>query len=412
MNLTKTPARPVPEPTGLLNKSALLLPVLAALILLAPYLEAQTPGETILQSYERIFIRSNLSTKVNILLDAANDEAADEFYGPFCELALRFVIINAPLFPDDPDMINITIGAIKGVAKYSYTPAADTLWQAFLRFPDNVIRVEILRTLALLNAPVLTERINQFLADQNRLYGTGPGADMRIFPALIEVLGKIGNDASYPILFAASFIYPGDLGENALRAIHQIKGDLFSFCLGVILKNPPAEKLEALKLAAVRNDFTDVQKGVLAEAALETALASVSAERRNQNSALCELSVRLIKETERVTALPLVIKYYQQCLASFRLDPSQIQPLLDTVSCLAVLKSTNAAQLLSLQLGIYNSRVNAISAEEQKFVLALISALGKLGYKASYDSVYQASVLPYPAEINTAALDALNRLQW
>jgi hypothetical protein len=387
-----------------------LMAIFAVSMPLVPRLGAQTPGETILQSYERIFIRSNLSTKVNVLLDAANDEAADQFYGPFCELALRFVIANAPLFPDDPDMINITVGAVKGLGKYSYAPAAETLWQVFLRFPDNVIRVEVLRTLTLLNAPIVTDRINQFLADQNRLYGTGP--DMQIFPALIEVLGKIGNDASYPVLFAASFIYPGKLGESAVRAINQINGDLFSFCLGVILKNPPTEKLEALKLAAARNDLTGVQKGILAEAALETALASVSAERRNQNRALCELSVHLIKEAERVTALPMVTRYYQQCLAAFRLDPSQIQPLLDTVSCLAVLKSIDAAQLLSLQLGIYNSRVNAISPEEQKFVLALISALGRLGYKASYDSVYQASVLPYPIEINHAAMNALNRLQW
>jgi len=409
MNLTKTLTR---EPAGFLNKPALLLTIFAVSVLSVPRLEAQTPGEAILQSYERIFVRSNLSTKVNVLLDAANDEAADQFYGPFCETALRFAIVNAPLFPDDPDMVNIAIGAIKGVGKYTYTPAAETLWQAFLRFPDNMIRIEILRALTILNVPVITEKANQFLADQNSLYGMGPGPDMQIFPALIEMLGKIGNDSSYPVLFAASFIYPGNLGENALRAINQIKGDLVSFCMGVILKNPPAEKLEALKLAAARNDITGVQKGVLAEAALETALASASSERRNQNRALCELSVQLIEKAERVTALPLVIRYYQQCLDSFRLDPSQIQPLLNTVSCLAVLKSIDAARLLSLQLGIYNSRANAIRAEEQEFVLALISALGKLGYRASYDAVYQASVLPYPGGINQAAMDALSKLQW
>jgi len=400
------------KPAGFLNQAALLLTIFMVSILFVPQLGAQTPGEAILQSYERIFIRSNLSTKVNVLLDAANDEAADQFYGAFCETALRFVIANAPLFPDDPDMINITVGAIKGVGKYNYTPASETLWQAFLRFPDNMIRIEILRTLTLLNTPLITEKVNQFLADQNRLYGMGPGPDMQIFPALIEMLGKIGNDSSYPVLFTASFIYPGNLGELALRAINQIQGDFFSFCLGVILKNPPAEKLEALKLAAARNDLNAVQKGILAEAALETALAPTSAERRNQHRALCDLAIQLIEKAERATALPLVIKYYQQCLDLFRADPSQKQPLLDTISCLAVLKSIDAARLLSLQLGIYNSRINAIKAEEWEFIQALITALGKMGYRASYDSVYQASILPYPAEIKQAAVDALSGLQW
>jgi len=407
MNLAKTPAR-----TGFLNKASITLTIFAFFLLFVPNLGAQTPAETIMQSYERIFIRSNLSTKANVLLDAANDEAADQFYGAFCELAMRFVIANAPLFPDDPDMINITVGAIKGIGKYTYTPAAETLWQAFLRFPDNMIRIEILRTLTLLNTQLITERVNQFLADQNRLYGTGPGPDMQTFPALIEMLGKIGNENSYPVLFTASFTYPGNLGESALKAINQIKGDLISFCLGVILKNPPAEKLEALKLAAARNDVTSAQKGVLAEAALETSLASNLAERRSQNRALCDLSIQLIEKAERITALPLVIKYYQQCLDSFRLDPSQKQSLLNTISCLAVLKSIDAARLLGLQLGIYNSRVNVMRAEDHEFVLALISALGRLGYKASYDPVYQASILPYPAEINQAAKSALNSLQW
>jgi len=424
MDLTKMLARVVQKPAGFLGRAVLLLAFFALSIPLAPQsapppgapplvppLGAQTSSETILQSYERIFIRSNMSTKVNVLLDAANDEAASEFYGPFCETALRFVIANVSLFPDDPDMINIALGAIKGLGKYNYTPAAETLWQAFLRLPDNVIRIEVLRTLALLNTPVTTEKINQFLAEQNRLYGTtGYDLDMQMFPPLFDVLGKIGNDSSYPVLFAASFIYPGNTGESALRAINQINGDFFSFCLGVILRNPPVEKLEALKLAVARSTITSAQKGVLAEAALEAVLASPSVDRRNRT--LSELSVHLIEETERITALPLIIKYYQQCLAAFRVDPSQKQPLLNTVSCLAVLKNIDAARLLGLQLGIYNSRVNVISPEEQEFVLALISALGKLGYKASYDSVYQASVLPYPAKINRAAVDALSKLQW
>ena len=51
--------------------SALIVPV---------SITAQSSRETILQSYERIFIRSSLNSKVNVLSDAAFDEAANDAY--------------------------------------------------------------------------------------------------------------------------------------------------------------------------------------------------------------------------------------------------------------------------------------------------------------------------------------------
>jgi len=403
------------------KSSALLLAVLTLLILPVQRLRAQTSSETILQSYERTFIRANLSTKVNVLFDAAQDEAANEFYGAFCELALRFVVVNAPLFPNDPDMINITLAAIKGIRNYSYSPAAETLWEVFVRFPDNVIRLEILQTLPTLNTQALSERANDFLTEQNRLHGSGLGPDVQVLLALFEALGKMGNESSYPVLFASSLMYSGDLEKEALRALKEISGDFTAFCMKVILNNPPSEKLEALKLAAASEELSAEQKGSLAEAALETALATNSAERWNQNRNLAELAIRLIQEAERVSALPLVLKYYNQSLGAFNNDPSQKQPVLETIACLAALKNSTAVQPLSLQLGFYNSRlsfsnsmvgVGGLSPEEREVTLALISALGNLGYKVSYAPIYEATTLPYPPEIQNAAREALSKLQW
>jgi len=389
--------------------SALLFVILTVFVLPAADLEAQTPGNSILQSYERIFVRSNLSTKVNVLLDAANDEAADQFYGAFCELALRFVLANAPLFPNDPDMINITVGAVKGVREYSYSPAVEILWQVFLRFPDNAIRIEILETLPALNTQDLAERAADFLAEQNNLLGS---ADPQMLLALFAVLGKIGDDSSYPVLFASSLLYSGELEKAATNALYGIDDDLTAFLMKVILNNSPEEKLEALKIAAAGENLSAEQTGSLAEAALEFALASPSGERWNQNRTLTDLSIRLIRETERVAALPLVLKHFSRSLDLFMTDPSQRQPLLDTIVCLAALKSSDGARLLSLQLGIYNSRAGTLRPEEQEVALAMISALGSLGYKVSRDSIYQASRLPYPKEIQDSAKKALSQLKW
>jgi len=92
------------------SKAALLI---LMVVLFVPALEAQTSGETILHSYEWVFIRSSLSDKVNVLVDAATDEAADQFYGTLCELALRFALENSPVFPVHSDMISLTVIAIR-----------------------------------------------------------------------------------------------------------------------------------------------------------------------------------------------------------------------------------------------------------------------------------------------------------
>ena len=409
----------------MISKSKLLT---LAVLLIAPSLFAQpqgfvntqgrvsSPGETILQSYERIFVRSSLSTKVNVLSDAANDEAAAEFYGPFCELALCFVIDNALLFRDDPDMINLTIAAIRGVGDYAYNPAADAVWQVFLRFPDRVIRYEILEILPRLDILNFTGKVNDFLDELNRRFISELSLnetelDIELLLPLIGILGRTGDESSYPILFTSSVIYSGELRDEAINAMYTINGNLFDFCIMVIFENPPDEKLSAFNLALSWEWLTEDEEGRLAETALEVAL-SVPGDRRSEIQELSEMSLRIIKEAGWIRALPQVLKYYNQSLLYFRNNQTFVQPLINAINCLGSLKSSDAAQALALQLGLYNSRAAELNTEEQEVVLTLINALGDLAYKASYDGLYYASILTYPEKIIEAAEDALAKLKW
>jgi hypothetical protein len=393
---------------GAYNYSVLFLFVLL-LALIVP-VSAQAPEPAILQSYERIFVRSSLRTKVNVLSDAAQDEAAGEFYGQFCDIALRFVLDNAPLFREDPDMLSLIVIAVRGIDNTAYNPAAETLWQVFLRFPDRAVRHEILKALHSLDASSLTGKINGFLAAQNSSRTAG-FADHAFLFDLIALLGRAGDDSSYPVLFDSNLIHTGDLRANAIRAIYAIDGDLIAFCIEVILNNPPEEKLEAVKLGLARGGLSTEEKGALAEAALEAALA-VPGDRRNEIQELAGVAVNLIREIEWIRALPQVINYYNQSLAVFRAAPSRKQPVLNAIYCLGFLKNAEAASSLAIQLGLFNSRAGKLQAEEHEVVLAHINALARLGYKASYSVIHHASILPYPGEITDAARNALTALQW
>ena len=403
------------------SKAALLL-----LILIIPLLEAQTDRETILHSYEWVFIRSSLSDKVNVLVDAASDEEADQFYGTFCEFALRFVLENAPVFPVHSDMISLTVIAIRGIRSHVYNPALETLWQVFLRFPDNVIRYEILNTLPLLDYSILLDRFNEYLADQNHRYSSGLSVDIQLFSAIFGFLSRMGDDSSYPALFNAVLLLSGDPQNSAIDALFAIEGDFFSFARDIILQGSAAEKLKVFQLALAQDGITGEQKAQLAEAALEAAL-TLPDEYRYEVPELTELSFSIIRENEWVRALPQVLGHYHQSLSHFRANLSQTDPLwkqtlLNAVYSLGFLKSAEAAQVLTIQLGLINSRfdetfyiqdTNTESTEQElELIFALINALGQLGYRASSSVLHDTSMLSYPDNITEAARTALASLQW
>ncbi|MDR2314685.1 MAG: hypothetical protein LBE02_09160 [Spirochaetaceae bacterium] len=368
--------------------------------------------EPILQSYERTFIRSGLGTKANVLQDAATDDQAAEFYGPLCSLALDFVLENAALFREDPDMIQVAVIAVRGLGTSFYSPGAEKIWQVFLQFPDNVIRLEILRILPALDASEVLESMNRFLADQNALYASALSPDPQLLSALLSALGDAGDRRSYPVLFNSGLLYPGALGEEAVQAMYAIQDDLCAFFAQVIVRNPPAEKLEALKLALAWEDLSGEERGELAETALETALGYQAGGGPAEITELRRTALALIRETRWARAFPQVFTYYTRAMEDFRRDSSRKEELLDSIACLSALESSDAAQVLSLQLGLYNSRAPSLSQDEYELVFALVRALGDLGFKASYDVVSRISSLSYPENIIQAARETLDKLTW
>ncbi|MDR2182296.1 MAG: hypothetical protein LBN92_06435, partial [Treponema sp.] len=237
------------------------------------YSESETRAEQILDSYQRRFVRSGLQAKADLLDDAALDDRAPEFLGPLCRFALDFVLENTALFPGDPDMANLAVRAVRGIGESGYRPAAPALWRLFLGFHDNVVRFEALAALPLLGSPEPVPDINRFLAEQNGLYGSSPAPDMTLLDGVIKALGGIGDERSYPVLFEARLIYPGESGENAaasLFAINGRAGGLGAFLTEVVMRHPVREKYEAMKLA--ERPESGISRGDLAEAALEAAL--------------------------------------------------------------------------------------------------------------------------------------------
>jgi hypothetical protein len=396
------------------------LPAVLGFLLSAGLLSAQEP---ILNAYQRSFVRADLADKAEVLRDAATDERAPEFMGALCDFALRFSLRNAEIFRDDPDMIALTALAAAGAGGAGHAASADVLWEIFLSYRDSLTRVEALNALAALGrqnkdfaaAGTLTGNLSQFLMNQNNLYRSGIEPDYPVLSACITTLGALGDAGAYPVLFTALVSnYPASITRDITRALDSVRGDYDQFLLGVIKNNPPAEKLAAFRAGAHNTVLTDAQRGELAETALRTGLEFLAANAESA-AAISELryqAAAVLTELKWTGAVDLAIRHFYQVQTDYGNGSVPKELFLSAITCLGAMGSSGAAQVLALQLGYLNSRMERSGSFDEALILEVVNALGEIGDKAAFDSLLYISYLNYPEQIRAAARNALNRLKW
>jgi hypothetical protein len=383
------------------------------LLLLAPVLGAQ---ESILDSYQRNFVRAGLSTKAGILRDAATDERSAEFIGRLYDFALDFSLRNAEILRDDPDMIALTALACRGAGESGYTASVDTLWQIFLAYRDSLTRPEALGALARLgkgNAGIV-ENLNQYLVSQNDLYRSGLRPDYPTLSACISALAVLGDSSSFPVLFSALIAgYPNSVSQEAARALGSIQGDYRQYLIDVIRGNPPAEKAAAFQAGIGNEGFGDADRGQLAEAALEVSLSLAdSGEGDAVVSTLRRAAVAVLTELRWTQASPLAVRHFYRVQVDYQNGRAPRERFLEAINCLGAMNSSDAAQALALHLGFLNSQTERSGEFDEAVILALVKALGAIGDKSAFDYLLYISYLSYPEHIQAAAREALAQLKW
>jgi hypothetical protein len=369
-------------------------------------------------------MRASLSTKAGILRDAATDDRASEFIGELYEFALRFALQNAEILEGDPDLVNVTVIAARGLENSAHVRGVDPLWEVFTRFRDSQAKIAALDALAVLGTgnEQMAGNLNQFLANQNSLYRSGMDVDIPTLSACIAALGVLGRDSSFPVLYAAMTTgYPDPVKSQAMAALERLSGDIRANLTEILRKNPPGEKLTVLQTALASSRMSDVDKGAFAETALEIGLDSETyAEETASLRALRSLAVKTLTEYKWTGAAGLALRYFYQAQWEYQEHhgPREQERLLEAIACLAVMDNSDAAQALSLQLGYQNSQFERTNKDgvpgeyDESLVLGLITALGQLASKIAFDNLHYVEYLDYPERIKAAAREALHNIQW
>lgn len=386
----------------------------AAFSLFAAIAWSQSADPVVL-SYQRNFVRASMSTKIDLLGDAARITTIN--MTPLYVDALTFADAYAPLLGDDSQLAELAAQAAGKLAAYKDPAALPALRAVFARFTDQRVRVACLSAFAVLAKGRADDIafLNAWFAEGASPAAKGQAADPKVLAAAAAALGSIGDPSSYPVLFQAA-TGSGDtvFVEAAAAALNKINDNYVESALAVIGRNKVKDAYAAFSFAQKKDSLGDAGKGRIAEAAFLSALAASSTAQADD-----PVLPRLFSESmEQLTALkwskasPAVVKHFYQTQIDYKAGKANVGAMIPVIKCLGAMGTTEAAQALSIFLGLLNSDTEQKKTYNEQLMLAVIQSLGDLGDKTAFDYLLYVGYLDYPETVKQASRDALARLKW
>jgi hypothetical protein len=365
--------------------------------------------------YKQQFSRVDLPAKVQLLEGAVYDRSLGGSTGEFYDYALQFALDNFELLQDEPDFTRIVGVAVNGLQNTTYRGSLESLWELFLKYPNSETGAEILVTIGRLgrgNRTVI-ERVNNYLLEKNQAYKSGESVSYVIISACISAAMELGDSSSYPVLFEVICAgYPEIITFEAYGAIELIPGNFMQFLFDVIEKNPPAEKLSALRSGNYGERLNLSERAGLAELALEQSLAAWADKDDIDLSDLRYEAVLILTQLKWTRANALAVRHYYRVLEDFQDNPALRERFIEAVDFLGAVGNSDAALILVLQLGLRNEQAQRTGVYDPEVTLAIVKSLGLIGDKAAFDQLLDIDSLSYPDNIIAAAKEALDRLRW
>jgi HEAT repeat protein len=282
---------------------------------------------------------------------------------------------------------------------------------------DASIRVEVLNALSVLakgNSGIV-ENLIRFVNGQNDLFDAGINPDYVTLSACIAALGALNDSSAMPALFTVIRTgHPEPIPTEAMTVLEQFPWDDDEYLIEVIRRGDYPDKFAALNVGINSKVYTDVQRGTVAETALEVGLDFFPGNGEGEKS-LEEMryaAVQLIRDLQWNRAAPLVIRHFHRVRQDYEAGTADKEQFLEAISCLGAMGTPEAARVLSLQLGYFNLQMEQQGEYDDAIILEAVNALGELGDRIAFEHLINIGYLSYPERIQNAAKEALVRLKW
>lgn len=382
------------------------------LLLLAAAAGAQESDDSdLLFAYQRNFARGSLSTKVQVLQDAA--ESGEAGIGKLYHQAIEFYLDNANTLGEDATAIELAKLAARLIGREQYRPATESLWQLFGQSEETGIKVAIINSLGEILEPEqpLVQNIQAYLKLQNENYLQGKEVDLQLISETVVALGKVGDIGSFPVIFAALHIgYPQKVEQQAASALEKLEGNTVEMVLEVLETGFAKEKKPVLEWSMEKENFSREELGSIAEKALQVGL-----EQSTRNAEIDQMirdlryaAAGYLADLEWSEATPLLIEHFDQTNIEVDRGLTSTSNLLEAIAALGAMSSHEAAVRLSLYLEVLNTYMENGQRVDEQVVLAVIRNLGRLGDNVAFDPLLYAMYLDYPRSVKQAAREVLS----
>ena len=333
---------------------------------------------------------------------------------PLYENAFSFVVNSYPYLGNDDQLMDIAVTAAeKSVASKDPT-IVPSIRSTFEKVSDARARISCLNALAVLayKRPADIAPINDWFSRNL----SEPGSDVKTLAACAVALGKSGDPSSFPILFGA---YTGNYDASIVAAardgLNSLDEGYSENILAILDKKNVKDMYAAFSLAMKKESLTKADRGRIAARAFTIASESVSVE----GSPDAETASRIVRNSMiELTSLswsqasPAVVKYFYTLQQGQGKAAAPAEEIIPAVKCLGAMGTTEAAQTLSIYLGLLNSETEQKKKYDEQLLLVVIQALGDLGDKSAFDYLLYVGYLDYPESVKKASRDALARLAW
>ncbi len=386
---------------------------LLCLALLVP-LGAQSPDPVIL-SYQRNFVRASISTKIELLGDSTRITTID--MTPLFADALDFVLQYRPVLGNDSQLIDLAAAAALKCSQWRDATILPRVIRTFTEFQDPRVRAACLDAFSVL-APGNESHIADMNAWLEAQLGTPPGtrALTDTLVACAAALGKIGDSSSFPVLFrTATSNLDSALTQSAKKALNSISSGYTEQILAIFSAGKLQPSYAAFAFSRERSDLPTESRGKIAQAAFSLSLSlspSATGGDASLNAKLLSESLQAITELSWSPSSAELVKYFYQIQGDYKNGTGDSSSLIPVVRALGSMGTTEAAQGLSIFLGLLNSETEQKKTYNEQLMLAVIQSLGDLGDKTAFDYLLYVGYLDYPETVKKASRDALARLQW
>jgi len=314
------------------------------------------------------------------------------------------LVFSASLIFSDPQDENIDISNIND-------PSA--LWKLFLESPDSKTGVDICIKLGNLgkgNRGII-DNLNSYLMGKNLLFKSGETVNYTLVSACISAIMDLGDNSSYPALFSVLYVgYPEVIASEAQGALEVIPGNLYQFLVNIIYSNSPEEKFAAFRMGTNSDRLNVSQRGQLAELALEQGL---NTDDENIDLTIMRYSaVLLLTQLRWTRANALAIKHFYRVQNDYLQNTVPKERYIEAIACLGAVGNSDATSILGLQLGLINDKTERTGSFDADITMAIVQALGNIGYNAAFDQLLYVENLSYTEDIQAAAREAVDRLKW